>query len=219
MVHRSVAQLAFLCIACSLAMAQSLQMQVAPAQGAIVGEPFMLPLHATGGTQPYSWQVTSGELPPGCRLHARASNISGTPTAAGDYHFTLSLNDASIPRQQVQRNFTVHVIAGLSIDWKQAPTVQGNTLAGSAVVSNQTPEDFTLTVVVVAVNQIGRATTLGYQHFKLAAEATTQVIPFSAAPGPGTYYVRADAIAHHVGRHRQYRASKQTPATITISQF
>ncbi|HZP22398.1 MAG TPA: putative Ig domain-containing protein [Terriglobales bacterium] len=215
----SVAALVFCCIASGLAMGQGLRMQEFPTPGAVVGEPYVLPLHATGGMQPYNWQVTSGELPPGCRLHARASNISGVPTTAGEYNFTLSLADSSIPRQQIQRNFTVHVIAGLSIEWKQPPGVQGNTIAGSAIVSNQTPEEFTLTVVVVAVNQIGRATTLGYQHFKIAAGASTQIIPFSAAPGPGTYYVRADAAAHHAGRHRIYRASKQTGASLTVSQF
>jgi hypothetical protein len=33
---------------------------------------------------------------------------------------------------------------------------------GSVVVSNHTSHDFTLTVIVTAVNQIGRATALGY---------------------------------------------------------
>jgi hypothetical protein len=214
-----VAILAFACIASSLAIAQNLQIHDLPTPGAIVGEPYLLPLRATGGTQPYTWRIGNGELPPGCKLHAHAGNISGIPTEAGEYHFTISLMDSSIPQQQIHRDFTIHVVAGLSIEWKQAPRVQGSSVGGSVLVTNQTPEDFTLTVVIVAVNQINRATTLGYQHFKLPAQATAQVIPFSAAPGPGTYYVRADAIAHHPGHRRQYRASKQTPASITISQF
>ncbi len=63
---------------------------------------------------------------------------------------------------------TITVIAGLSIDWKEHPKVQGNTLSGSVVVTNHTGQDFDLTVVVVGVNSIGRATTLGYQHFMLS---------------------------------------------------
>jgi hypothetical protein len=55
-------------------------------------------------------------------------------------------------------------------------------------------------------------------QFKLAAQGT-QEIQFGGSPGPETYYVRADAIAHHLTHRRIYRASKQTPATLTITQF
>lgn len=213
-----LAPIALLCFANCLLAAQSLQIQSVAAQGAIVGENFLLPLQVTGGTQAYTWQLVSGALPPGCKLHPHAGNVSGIPTTAGDYHFTLSVSDSSIPQQQVQRDFTVHVIAGLTIDWKDGPTVRGAAISGSVVASNQTGEDFDLTVIVVAVNQIGRATTLGYMQFKLPAGAT-QAIEFGGSPGPETYYVRADAAAHHLERRRVYRASKQTPPSITISQF
>ena len=217
MLRRLMATLALLWLASSLLQAQGLQIMAAN-PGAIVGEPFVLPLHVNGGTQPFTWQVTSGNLPPGCKLHQRASNISGIPTEPGDYQFTISVGDSNIPQQQATRDFTVHVIAGLTIDWKEAPAVHGTAITGSLVVSNQTPRNFDLTVVVVAVNSIERATTLGYQHINIAAQGT-QVIPFGASPGPETYYVRADAAAHHPGRDRVYRASKQTPASITVSQF
>lgn len=194
-------------------------MQAAPSQGALVGQQYTLPLTVTGGTPTYTWHLVTGELPPGCKLHSHTGSISGVPSAAGDYHFTISVTDSSIPQLQLQHDYTIHVIAGLTVDWKDAPTVQGNALSGSVIVSNQTPEDFDLTVVIVAVNQIGRATALGYQHLKLAAQATTQVIPFGSAPGLGTYYVRADAVAHRPGHHHIYRASKQTSQPLTIAQF
>jgi hypothetical protein len=86
------------------------------------------------------------------------------------------------------------------------------------VVSNQTTEDFDLTVVIVAVNEIGRATALGYQHFTLAGGSTSPVIPFGSGPGTGTYYVRLDAAAHHLSRHHIYRASKQTTEPLKLTQ-
>ena len=52
---------------------------------------------------------------------------------------------------------TIIVIAGLSIDWKEHPKVQGNTLSGSVVVTNHTGQDFDLTVVVVGVNSFALA--------------------------------------------------------------
>lgn len=124
-----------------------------------------------------------------------------------------------MPQLQAQRDFTVRVIAGLDVDWKEAPAVHGTAISGSAVVVNQTPNDFDLTVVIVAVNKIGRATTLGYQHFRLAAQTNSPVIPFSSNPGLGTYYVRVDAVAHRPGHQHVYRASRQTTTPINLSQY
>ena len=146
--------------------------------------------------------------------------VSGTPTIPGEYRFTVAVADSSAPPLQVQRAMTITVIAGLTIDWKQYPKVQGTALSGSVVVTNQTGQEFDLTVVVVAVNSIGRATTLGYQHFTLAGEKSSPVIPFGSSPGLGTYVVHADAVAHHPSGHRHhiYRARKQTSEPLPITQ-
>lgn len=52
-------------------------------------------LAAAGGTTPYTWSVVSGSLPPGLTLNG--SQISGTPTAAGTYYFTLQVEDSTSP--------------------------------------------------------------------------------------------------------------------------
>ncbi len=206
-------------LASCIAAGQTLQIQTLPAQGAIVGQSYTLPLAATGGSPPYTWQVAGGELPPGLKLHPHSGKIDGTPTTPGDYRFTVVVVDSSVPKFQIQSDVTIHVIAGITVDWKEAPKVSGNTISGSAVVSNQTTEEFDLTVVIVAVNEIGRATALGYQHFMLAAGSTSPVIPFGSAPGPGTYYVRLDAAAHHPNHHHIYRASKQTSEPLKVAQL
>ncbi len=210
--------LAMVILATCLAAGQTLQIQPVPAQGAIVGQTATLSLAATGGSQPYTWHVSAGELPPGLKLHAHSGKIDGTPTTPGDYRVTLVLVDSSIPKFQIQTDVTIHVIAGITVDWKEPPKVNGSTISGSAVISNQTTEDFDLTVVIVAVNEIGRATALGYQHFTLAGGSTSPVIPFGSAPGQGTYYVRLDAVAHHPNRHHIYRASKQTSEPLKLTQ-
>jgi hypothetical protein len=208
------------CFTNCLASSQTpLQIAAIPPQTAILGQNYTLPLVASGGSQPYTWQVEGGNLPPGLKLHPHAGSISGVPTTAGEYHFTLVLVDYSVPKLQIQRDITIQVIAGLSVDWKEPPAVHGTTLSGSATVTNQTGTDFDLTVVIVAVNKIGRATTLGYQHFMLGAHTTSPVIPFGSSPGPETYYVRADAVGHRPGHQHIYRASKQTSDTIKIIQF
>jgi hypothetical protein len=206
-------------LATGFARSQDLQIQPLPSQGMILGQNYTLPLQATGGTAPYAWHLVQGDLPPGLKLHPHTGKITGSPTTAGDYRFTIGAADESIPKLHAQREVVVHVIAGLTVDWKEPPAVQGNTISGSAVVTNDTGVDFDLTVVIVAVNEIGRATTLGYQHFKLAAQSSSPVIPFGSSPGLGTYYVRVDAVAHQPTHHYVYRANKQTSDSIKVTQF
>ena len=216
---RLLTVLLLFCPAWCFVLAQDLRIDVPTSQGAIVGQQFTLPLTTTGGTQPYTWQLDSGDLPPGLKLQHHQGKIVGTPTEPGTYHFTVAVEDSSIPRLQLKRDIDLHVIAGLTVEWKDSPQVQGSKIAGSAVVSNHTPDDFDLTFVVMAVNQYGRATALGYQHFTVTGNTSSQVIPFASTPGIGSYYVRADAVAHHPGKKRIFRASLQTPPSIKVANF
>lgn len=50
-------------------------------------------LAATGGVQPYTWTITTGALPDGLSLGSDGS-VSGTPTRAGGFSFTIQLADA-----------------------------------------------------------------------------------------------------------------------------
>jgi hypothetical protein len=95
------------------------------------------------------------------------------------------------------------------MEWKRPPKVSGTWIAGSVIVANHTDQAASLTVIVVAVNQIGRATALGYQHFTIQPQAE-QEIPFGASPGPGSYRARADAVAYFTAGKITLRAHKQT---------
>jgi hypothetical protein len=192
---------------------------VQTAASAVAGRNFSFPLAATGGAAPYTWRLVEGQLPPGLKLHTHTGVISGVPTAAGEYRFSIAVADSGAPPLQAQRVLTITVLAGMTLDWKQRPSVQGHTISGSVVVTNQTGQDLDLTVIVVAVNDIGRATTLGYQHFTLAADQTGPVIPFGSSPGLGTYVVHADAVAHNPTNGEYiYRARKQTSHALVIAQ-
>jgi hypothetical protein len=56
-----------------------------------VGKRYAQDLQAAGGTTPYAWSVISGSLPPGVSL--AGGRLSGTPTAAGTYTFTVQVTD------------------------------------------------------------------------------------------------------------------------------
>lgn len=187
-------------------------------QTAVVGRKVTLYLAVEGGSSPYSWQVAGGTLPPGLSLAANSGLISGTPKQVGEYRFTIVVVDASVPPQQAQREFSLTVTAPnapLTIDWKELPRIRGDAIKGSVVVANHSEQPFDLTVIVLAVNEIDRATALGYQRFTLAPQAS-QVIPFEATPGGGRYVVHADAIAEVASSDSIYRARKQTATPLHI---
>jgi hypothetical protein len=60
-----------------------------------VAIPYSETLQASGGVQPYTWSQTAGTLPPGLSLDGNTGVISGTPTTAGSYGFTIQVQDAA----------------------------------------------------------------------------------------------------------------------------
>lgn len=61
---------------------------------AAVAQPYSYQFAVTGGTAPYTFAVTSGALPAGLTLSA-AGLLSGTPTASGQYNFTVTVTDST----------------------------------------------------------------------------------------------------------------------------
>ena len=186
------------------------------------GKTVRIKLVVSGGNAPYTFKISGGALPPGLKLNSSngiaAGTIFGTPTTPGTYRFQVQVTDSGGPPVQVTRDFTLAVTAALGIDWKTAPVVHGQKLEGSVIVTNYTQQDFTLTVIVMAVNEIGRATALGYQEFQLK-RGTQQVIPFGSEPGPGKYVVHADAVAEVAATNTIYRARQQTTQLLVIADL
>ena len=69
-----------------------------PSAAAGVNTPYSASFTAIGGTAPYSWSLASGTLPGGLSLSA-AGVLSGTPTTAGTFSFTVQVADAATPSQ------------------------------------------------------------------------------------------------------------------------
>ena len=65
-------------------------------------------LTASGGNGTYEWAVTAGVLPPGLSVVASVPAIQGTPTASGQFNFTLTVTSDG---QSVSGNLSITIIA------------------------------------------------------------------------------------------------------------
>jgi hypothetical protein len=62
--------------------------------GATAATPYSQTITASNGTAPYGFTVTAGALPAGLAL-STGGTLSGTPTAAGTFNFTITATDAA----------------------------------------------------------------------------------------------------------------------------
>src|SRR5205085_804574 len=60
-----------------------------------VGVAYSSSIQVTGGTQPFTFAVTSGALPPGLPLDSTTGAITGTPTTAGPFSFQVTVTDST----------------------------------------------------------------------------------------------------------------------------
>lgn len=84
------------------------------------------PLTALGGLPPYAFRLSAGALPPGVQLLSNGA-IHGTPTAIGQYRFSVTANDNTQPtRSEATVEYTVDIVARpLQLDPKSLATITG----------------------------------------------------------------------------------------------
>jgi hypothetical protein len=168
-------------------------------------EPYSHSLQAAEGIRPYHWSLASGSMPRGLELRDDGE-IHGTIDDGNAAEFMLMVRDNNSPPQHEQKKFTLRVEKPLIAEWERSARANGQRIDGSVKVSNRTGRDFDLTVVILAVNEIGRATAIGYQHFPLKKETRDLQIPFGDNVSRGEYTVNVDVVGEEPISNCVFRA-------------
>jgi hypothetical protein len=97
-------------------------------------------LHASGGTTPYSWEITSGSLPVGLTLSSSGA-ISGTPSVVGSSSFTVEVTDSTTPTPETATaGLSLTVLPDESENWSGYTVQSGpyTAVSGTFVVPSLT---------------------------------------------------------------------------------
>jgi len=70
-------------------------------------------LVASGGAPPYVWSVSSGSVSPGLNLEPGTGILSGTPSSAGTFQFTVTLTDSTAAT--TSKAFSINIVSTLTI--------------------------------------------------------------------------------------------------------
>ncbi len=173
---------------------------------AIVNQSYAQPVNASGGASPYSYSVSAGSLPPGLTLSSNGV-ITGTPITAGDYTFTVKVEDSTTPtKQSVTKGLSVKVVTaaagvvisnvaisnitatGATITWTtdKPSTSQVEYGTSSSFGSSTTIDSTTKTSHSVIVTGLTAGTTYSYR-------AKSSVTGFTAVSSTDTFKTLAAA--------------------------
>ncbi|GAA2014282.1 DUF11 domain-containing protein [Nakamurella flavida] len=191
----------------------------APAGGE-VGVAYSQQPTVSGGTGPFSWDITAGSLPAGLTLDPATGTVRGTPTAAGSSTVTVRVTDGFA--QTASRTVTLAIAAQPTLPATPPPsgqvgvaysttfTVTGGTAPFSwALTAGSLPTGLTLNSSTGQLT--GTPTTAGSSTFTLAvtdAFGQTASRPYTVTVTPGPLVITTTADS----------ASTTPGATVTWTQ-
>jgi Putative Ig domain len=100
-------------VSISVAAALTLKAVTPTLSSAAVATGYSASLVASGGVPPYTWSITSGQLPSGLRFDAESGTITGVPILVTTSPFTVQVND-SIGSTPASQNLSISVSTGVN---------------------------------------------------------------------------------------------------------
>ncbi|MHC1763940.1 MAG: choice-of-anchor D domain-containing protein [Verrucomicrobiia bacterium] len=164
-----------------------------PLPSGMTGEPYSFNLVASGGTEPYTWSVSSGALPAGLALSSLGI-LSGTPTAAGDGAFSV----------RVRTDESLEAVKELAITIQEMITWTNVAGGNWTDKTNWSPNKVPTLTSIVLINRPGTYTvTLNYnaqcQSLQLGGAPGTQSLDWKYGGFTGTMAVETNAVVNLAG--------------------
>src|SRR5438876_8259815 len=126
-----------------------LQVTSSQLPGGTVASAYSATLSASGGTSPYSWSVSSGTLPTGLILSS-SGTLSGTPTVAGAFPFTVAVKDAA--SGSASASLSINVVTAAAPSVSISSPANGSTVSGTTSVSGVASDGLAITSVQLSVD-------------------------------------------------------------------
>ena len=162
----------------------------------------------TDDDRPHRWRTKNGVLPHGLKLEDTGRLIGVVNEEMESYFAVIEVDRSDKERTH---SCLLRTEVPLTASWEKNAQVEGNRIDGSIRVSNTTGRDFDLTFAVLAVNDIGRATAIGYQHFPLKQHTLDMKLPFGDTLSPGDYTVNVDVVAEEPQSRMIFRTRLVAP--------
>lgn len=171
----------------------------------IAGEKYQIELRAIGGRPPYKWSLPEAQLPAGLGLDPNSGRITGTPDSSNEFSVLVKVTDSGDPPLYHTKMMVAASGAPLTVRWTVRPHIEGENVAGAVRVVNGSHDLMDTTVVVMAVNEYGRATALRYEHLNLAPGKETPDLKFEVSLPAGQYVAHVDAVGEVPRKKAIYR--------------
>jgi hypothetical protein len=125
-------------VMCSIVIGTGLSISCGSPPSGSVGVPYTTTIPAAGGTPPYTFSITAGALPTGTSLATSTGVISGTPTVAGLYTFTVQVEDSASATASVSCSIRIYASISLSCG-NPGPGVVGQIYTAQVEVTGGVP--------------------------------------------------------------------------------
>lgn len=174
---------------------------------AILNSAYSQTLTASGGVTPYSYTISAGSLPIGLSLDSATGVLSGTPTTANTYNFTVTATDSNYPSTESgSQSYSLVVSGALPISPSSLPAATVGTAYSQTVTASGGVAPYTYTI------------TAGSLPTGLSLAASTGVI--SGTPTTASTYsftvTATDSIANTGARAYSIVVSNAYPTLTSI---
>jgi hypothetical protein len=164
-------------LACQSAVA-TLTLTSTPSSILQIGQPYSQTNVANGGTTPYTYSLAAGTLPAGTTFNTSNGTVSGRPTTAGAFSYSIEVTDSTIPTAQTVTNNLSGTI--------------GVATATIALTSSLNPSSYTQPVTFTAT-VTGNSPTGTVNFF----DGTTQIGSSNVSGGTASFTTVSLAVGSH----------------------